>query len=51
MYISSLRSRWILPLLALLDHELEYQRADLVLESDDHGERPALPHQSPGPCG
>ena len=32
--ISPLRERWIRPLMTLLDFELEYQRADLVLEDD-----------------
>ena len=34
MDISTLRTRWILPLLALLEHDLEYQRADLILDED-----------------
>lgn len=34
MGISDLRERWMRPLLTLLDFELEYQRADLVLEGD-----------------
>jgi hypothetical protein len=34
MSISDLRERWMRPLLTLLDFELEYQRADLVLEGD-----------------
>lgn len=44
--LSTLRARWIVPLLAALDLELEYQRADLVLEeslrfSISHLARPA----------
>jgi len=34
MEISPLRERWIRPLFTLLDFELEYQRADLLLEDD-----------------
>ena len=46
MDLSTLRNRWILPLCNLLDLEMEYQRADLVLEEDlrfpiSHLARPA----------
>jgi type I restriction-modification system DNA methylase subunit len=34
MDISTLRERWIRPLFSLLDFNLEYQRADLVLQDD-----------------
>lgn len=34
MDISTLRERWIRPLFQLLEFDLEYQRADLVLEDD-----------------
>lgn len=34
MDISSLRERWVRPLFTMLEFELDYQRADLVLEDD-----------------
>jgi hypothetical protein len=32
--ISTLRERWLLPLFSLLDLDLDYQRADLILDDD-----------------